>query len=384
MPFRQLVLCVVVSLGGLGCAHAGGAAGSGWSADCGAPVEGLLPLVAPGKTLVLGEVHGTREVAAFVYSAACQAAHGGPAVLGLEMPAQPQFEAFLTSDGGPEARKAFLAAPFWTAAFQDGRENTANLELLDKVRMLRQRGLPLELLLFDEQPRDPSQRDRLMAQHVLDFHAAHPGHTMVLVMGDLHARKKPGSPWKPDDGYGWLASRLTWPVVSLTAVHEDGTAWICRTFKPEDCGPKVLAGRDTLGRRAVKLTPLPQGHDGVFDVGGFTAAPPAAFPEKAVGFEEKLAELMKGPELMAARGRSAAVKGDYATCARLLGELPQPDPVALYDLACCLSRTRQLDAAFGALNRALAAGFDDFRTLEEDEDLANLRPDPRWAALKKK
>jgi hypothetical protein len=112
VSFRYAVLVIALS---------GAARASGWHADCGTPIEGLDPLIAPGKTLVLGEIHGTREVPAFVASAVCQAVYTGPVVLGLEMPAQPQFDAYLASDGGPQAQQALLAAPFWTAAFQDGR-----------------------------------------------------------------------------------------------------------------------------------------------------------------------------------------------------------------------------------------------------------------------
>lgn len=376
---HRLVVLGVLSLGLMQCAHTGPVA-SGWSSECGPPIEGLEPLIAPGHTLVLGEIHGTREVADFAYAAACQAAQAGPVVLGLEFPPQPQFEAFLSSDGSPAARRALLAAPFWTADFQDGRESAAALGLLERVRALRQRGRPIELLLFDAQPEDVSQRDRLMAQNVIDFHAAHPRHTAVLVMGNLHARKKAGVPWDPT--YQWLASLLTWPVVSLDAVHEDGTAWVCVGNGPEGCGPKVVAGRNGLGRRAVKLAPSPDGYDGVFDVGHFTASPPAAFPEKAAGFEARLAELVKGPEMLEAKGRSLAMQGDFVGCARKLGEVSEPSAGLLYDRACCLSQAGEIDEAFAALSRALAAGFDDLRTLEADADLEALRRDPRWAGLK--
>jgi hypothetical protein len=375
VSFRYAVIVIALS---------GAARASGWQADCGTPIEGLDPLIAPGHTLVLGEIHGTREVPAFVASAVCQAAHGWPVVLGLEMPAQPQFEAYLESDGGPQAQQALLAAPFWTAAYQDGRENVAALGLIERVRALKKQGRPIELLLFDVQPEDVKQRDQLMAEKVIAHHAKHPHFTYVLVMGNLHARKKRGSPWKPDDGYEWLTSRLKWPVVSLNAGHDDGTAWICMSGKAEECGPKVVAARDSLGRRAVKLAPSKDGYDGVFDVGSFTVSPPAAFPEKAVGLDEKIKALMNGPELLAARGRRAAMKGDFETCARMLGEVPNPDDGVLYDRACCLSQANHLDEAFDSLTRALAAGFNDDKTLQSDTDLANLRKDPRWATLKKK
>ena len=366
MKVRFSLITTLVALAG--CAHA-------------PAIVGLSPLIEPGRTLVLGEVHGTREVADFTAAAVEQAAQRGPVVLGLEVPNEPQFEAYLSGDGSSAAQAALLSTPFWTAAYQDGRQSVALLGLLERVRVMRQRGLSIDLLLFDAQPQDTSQRDREMAEKVMERHAQRPQAAFILVMGNLHARKLPGSPWKPDDGYQWLTSRLTWPLVSLNAAHGDGTAWICGSAKAEECGPRVVAARESNGKRSVTLAPSKEGYDGVFDVVTFTASPPAAFPEKARGFDEKLTALLNGPELKIGRARKAAMTGDYGTCASTLSALPDLGAGELYDLACCQSQLKQLDAAFDALTRSLAAGFDDFTTLDADTDLANLRADPRWRGL---
>jgi hypothetical protein len=378
--FAAIACCALA----VACAHAPGAPTRPWPAECGAPIEGLAPLLAPGHALVLGEVHGTREVAEFAASAVCAAAHTGPVVLGLEMPAQPQFAAYLASDGGGQAQQALLSAPFWNAVFQDGRATVAALGLIDRVRVLAQQGLPVELLLFDASAKDGRERDRLMAQNISAHQSLHPKSTYVFVMGNLHARKTPGSSWQPDDGYQWLASLLHLPVVSLDAGHGDGTAWICLSQKPEECGPKVVSARETTGQREVRLAPSKDGaYDGIFDVVTFTASPPAAQPEKAAGLDEKIRALLIGPEMTVARGRRAASKGDFAGCTKLLASLPAPSAGVLYDRACCESQMGELDAAFESLRRALAAGFNDQKTLETDTDLANLRKDPRWSSLQK-
>jgi hypothetical protein len=57
-----------------------------------------------------------------------------------------------------------------------------------------------------------------------------------------------------------------------------------------------------------------------------------------------------------------------------LGQLP----TAAYNLACVDAREKKVDAAFASLNRALAAGFDDERSLKTDSDLAPLRESPRF------
>ncbi len=62
-----------------------------------------------------------------------------------------------------------------------------------------------------------------------------------------------------------------------------------------------------------------------------------------------------------------------------------PDRADLhYDLACSYALVGRQDEAFAALERAIALGFDDPALLDEDDDLASLRSDPRWARLRKR
>ena len=53
-------------------------------------------------------------------------------------------------------------------------------------------------------------------------------------------------------------------------------------------------------------------------------------------------------------------------------------PTTMYNLACTYSRLDQVDTAFEWLFKALDAGFDSRWTLRADEDLDNLRGDPRY------
>ncbi len=53
-------------------------------------------------------------------------------------------------------------------------------------------------------------------------------------------------------------------------------------------------------------------------------------------------------------------------------------PTTMYNLACAYSRLDQVDTAFDWLFKALDAGFDSRWTLRADEDLDNLRGDPRY------
>ena len=61
-----------------------------------------------------------------------------------------------------------------------------------------------------------------------------------------------------------------------------------------------------------------------------------------------------------------------------LAELCPNDPLVFYNLACSHCLLNQPDAAFAALRKALAMGYNDWKWLNEDPDLENLRKDPRF------
>jgi len=76
--------------------------------------------------------------------------------------------------------------------------------------------------------------------------------------------------------------------------------------------------------------------------------------------------------------------GDGLKIDEQLARLRPQDPTVLYNLACSYSLTGETDAAFDALHRALGAGYDDFKWLAQDPDLAALRKHPRYAEVRDK
>ncbi len=61
-----------------------------------------------------------------------------------------------------------------------------------------------------------------------------------------------------------------------------------------------------------------------------------------------------------------------------LYQLKPKDPFVLYNLACSYSLLDERDKAFWAIKQAICYGYDDFRYLERDSDLNNLRDDERF------
>jgi len=63
-----------------------------------------------------------------------------------------------------------------------------------------------------------------------------------------------------------------------------------------------------------------------------------------------------------------------------LAKMRPEDPVILYNLACSYSLLSQIDHSFAALKLAVQCGYDEIDHLEQDEDLNNLKQDPRFPA----
>jgi hypothetical protein len=334
-------------------------------------------VIEPGVVLI-GDLHGTREIPAFVGDLVATVVRQRPVVLGLEIPPgeTPSFDGFLASDGGPAARERLLADPWWRYEFQDGRRSVAMAELIEAMRARKAAGANITVDRIDTLPKGP-ERDRGMADRVIELRKAHPDAVIIVYAGDLHTMRK-GGPRRP--GYQWMAMHLAAggvAFVSLAPRYEDGSAWVCLGATPADCGASLVGGKP--GPRGITLAASPDGnYDGGFGLGPVTASPPAAFPELAKDFDRKLAALRDGPEGVRLRARRAAAAQDYRACVTAFEALAAPTGGDAYDHACCLAQLGSKDAAFERLQFAIDHGFTDLAHASTDTDLASLHDDPRW------
>ena len=81
-------------------------------------------------------------------------------------------------------------------------------------------------------------------------------------------------------------------------------------------------------------------------------------------------------ELLQMLGDDYTRRGRYDEGLKLderLTRLRPKDAVVRYNLACSYSLTRQIDLAFQALRAAIRLGYRDFKSLDKDPDLDNLR-----------
>jgi tetratricopeptide (TPR) repeat protein len=61
-----------------------------------------------------------------------------------------------------------------------------------------------------------------------------------------------------------------------------------------------------------------------------------------------------------------------------LAQLRPDDPLVLYNLSCSYSLLGQVDKSFSVIKQAVDCGYKDFKFLEKDKDLDNLRRDNRF------
>lgn len=351
-------------------------------ADCGPPISGLAPILGPGRMVLLGEFHGSREVPAFAGAVVCEASKRGPVMVALELSPSEAVTAWFAGDDTPQARARVLAEPQWAGAYQDGRTSVAMFELLRYLGELRRAGRPVDLVLFDDaspsQPRDPRMAERLLAER-----AARPLVTSVVLVGNLHARRKPGGPMTPDQR--WMATAFVdagVPFVSLVARHATGSSWFCSGSGPETCGPEFVGSpEEPLQAGRIELRPSEDGaYDGLFFPAlTLTASTPAAFPERQARLENELAQIRRGPRALRALALKAYFAGRFQDCADIYREFAAPTGDDAYSHACCLARAGQKDAALERLLYALGHGVP-AADVQNDEDLASLRTDARWPA----
>lgn len=248
------------------------------AANCGPGIMNLAALQ-DVPMILLGELHGLDAVPAFAIDLACRlAAAGKPVLLALEIPRQEQdrIDAFLASKGGTTNEAALLDGAFWRREAQDGRSSRARLALLDVARTLRAEGVPLRVVAVDDAAVPGLARDEVMASALLA--ARKPGETVVLLVGDLHARTKPGAPWNANMVWAGVHLRAKEPkLVALDNRYLAGEAWVCVGNAPSDCGIRTVKGRGVGSDFRIERFAVTDstGFDGTFDVGTATPSMPA-------------------------------------------------------------------------------------------------------------
>lgn len=96
------------------------------------------------------------------------------------------------------------------------------------------------------------------------------------------------------------------------------------------------------------------------------------------------ARLPEHPAVVESLGCLYTEMGRYQDGLRADRDMVRMQPqsaTAWYNLACSLSLTGQPDAAFAALEKAIALGYDDAEWMQDDDDFAPIKDDARFERL---
>jgi len=267
MPLRLPRYLIGSALAALSAAASGQALPAG--VDC-TDIPGTEPVLAAGRIVMVGELHGTNEMPAEFLRLVCSALRRGQAVsVGLEMfDPNGALGAYMSSLGDSGARQALLAARHWNG-MRDGRSSVAWLDMIETLRSWRQGGLPLTVFALYDAP-GPGSYDQAMAARLRGERSARPGTLILTYTGNVHSMLKP-VPGLPAP-MGSLVADLD--PVSIGLSSEGGQSWACMGAGP--CGVNEFPAQPAKGPLHAAA---PAAQTGVYtlqlNVGRMTASPPA-------------------------------------------------------------------------------------------------------------
>ncbi len=241
------------------------------------PVSGLDDLLKPGQLILLGEQHGTAQSPAFLLDLTCHTVQSSlPLTVGLELDSREQKTAnrYLDSEGSLADRRYLVASEIWQRNYQDGRNSTAMADVIEGLRLLRQEGHRVSLVLFDH----PGQnRETRMAESLAQAANQNLSGVTLVLTGNRHSRAVRGGRFDPM-GYRLVKTLGQDQVISLDVAHQGGSSWLCfATSEGQDCGKAKLRGRGPQGLDGVSLFESvgSNGHHGWYGIGEIEASPPA-------------------------------------------------------------------------------------------------------------
>lgn len=226
----------------------------------------------PIRFLVVGERHGTVQTPRLFGDLVCDVARTGPVNVFLELQSSSTaaLQTYVSSNGSPEARRAFLGEQIWDPRFADGRNSQAMFDLVDALRRMKARGL--DLAVYATQPDDltlePQFYDELARADLwAKLAAARPKALNMIFVGTAHAALK------DNDDLGFLpaaAHLRPQDVLAVGPADEGGAAWeldVSPSGKPL-MGPKSLPDGSKRQSGIEMLRDASSGWQAIYAFGG--------------------------------------------------------------------------------------------------------------------
>lgn len=235
------------------------------------------------RLVLLGEMHGTREIPVLVGDLVARyAGNDEPLVLALEIDSreQPRIDRYLMSSGSDTDRRALLAGDHWQDPMHDGRDSEAMLALMERVRLLRAQHSELWILAFDRNGR--GTRDARMAAALRDAVMHRPAARLLVLTGNIHAMVRApkdlmldGNPIEPPLSAGTQLSDLAPLSISITALG--GESVICQP----SCAIQPVQGSGASTAPAFESNGDTSPWDATLTLLRFTPSPAAVGAESA-------------------------------------------------------------------------------------------------------
>ena len=187
------------------------------------------------RLVLLGEFHGTREIPRLVGELVAGYAAEGPVELALEIPRteQASLDRALNARTSAAARSLLLARDWWNAHDDrhDGRRSHDMLDLVERLRILRERGRDVAVLAYDvpaDAHRDDAERrDRAMAARLRAEYLARPRTRLLVLAGNVHAMLERPADVPPQMQRPMGSDLRDLDPVSVRISARSGESWAC-------------------------------------------------------------------------------------------------------------------------------------------------------------
>lgn len=238
------------------------------------------------RLLIMGELHGTKEIPALLTDLVVAQAASRPIRIGFEWPVAQQaaVNRYLQSAGTATDLADLTTGPYW--GHPDGRMSHAWLALIDKVRELRRQNRNIDVFMMEPDYGDAASikaaggvltmKEAGMARAIRTVLRTAPPDTLVAaLMGNYHARVDKNSP-NPDSS---VATRLRaiHPLILMPYARYQ-TAWFCGADR---CGSHTVnSSKPGVASGTVQMEALPGAPSGVLaeevQLHALTASAPAS------------------------------------------------------------------------------------------------------------
>ncbi|MDR6990907.1 calcium-binding protein [Luteimonas sp. 3794] len=228
-------------------------AAADWRSDA---VNTLVRESGAHRLVVLGEMHGTREIPLLAGDLVEHWSEAAPVLLALEIPTREHsaLREAVTGGGTDALIDRLRQRPWWALSPEqsDGRRSEDVLSLVQRIGALRSAGHDVAILPFDPRSRDCYERgncEAVMADMLRRAYDGFPAGRIVVVVGNLHAmRQRPTDPASPFAGTTPMTAHLhDLAPVSIDITAERGQFWACQDI--DACGTVDVSRPRPAGRQ---------------------------------------------------------------------------------------------------------------------------------------